>query len=184
MRREWFQKIFKDRSLDKIFKVINLWRKGHLLVDLEKIWEISDADPDNIIEHDFQPQKRTRISLGRFLNHDLSLIAQFWGALAVCYEVLFIPAPNEGLKLLLQQLPPCTREGVSSQEQLEWLNALGGVDRVLSHELSKIWINAGQTQKSGRYIRNQVRFWREKRQSIPVVVEGQYRVALESILNL
>jgi len=183
--REWYRDIFKNNiPLDKVFAVIKLWRSGFPIIELEKLWESVDFNPHTRIEEPFIPQKKTRIDLGRFLNHNLSLIAQFWGAFAVCYEVLFNPSPKEPLKLLLQRLPACTREGVKKQEELEWLYAIGGVDRVLAHSLARIWETKGYGQKSGQYIRNQVKFWRKGHQSIPIIIDGQDRQALQSALGL
>jgi hypothetical protein len=168
--RKWYRKLVKTLELEKIFSTILLWRSGLPMIQLEKNWQ-----PDQVSE------KRNRIALGKFINHQLSLFAQFWGALAVCYEEVFGLHDRERLGLLLQQLPTFTREGVSSLAQLEWLRAIGGLDRVLAHELVKVEGIATVGQSS---IRHQVRRWRERQQVLPTQLDEKYSIALRGVLNL
>jgi hypothetical protein len=101
-------------------------------------------------------KKQTRIQVGRFINHKLSLYAQFWGALAVCYESIH-GTQQDNFGRLLQSLPTFTREGVSSTLQLHWLYALGRLDRVLAHEIAQVWEIIERPQESIPYLRSQLR---------------------------
>ena len=131
----------------------------------------------------FYPGKSTRIDCGRFRRQKLPVFAQCWGALAVCYEAERGLARNENLGFLVQELPAFIREGVSSISQLEWLHAIGGVDRVLAHELARVWSEVDSSPTSGRKIRNVVKRWRKKQDLIPTQLEDKFRRALEGVFG-
>jgi hypothetical protein len=186
--REWYKKLQSDDSpkdipLEKIRSTISLWRMGSPIVELERNWEQIDQPEENRGTGGFNPSKSTRIDCGRFRRQKLPLFAQFWGALVVCYQVERGLTGNENLKLLLQKLPAFIREGVSSIEQLEWLHAIGGVDRVLAHKLAKVWAEASRSSTSEREIRNTVKKWRNRQQLLPDQLDGKYRRALEGVFG-
>lgn len=169
--RKWYARLMNDVgtgvNLETIFSTISLWRSGAPIVEIEKKWQ-----SDKI------PEKQSRIKVGKFLNHRLSAFAQFWGALAVCYEELFGLYATDMLGLLLRRLPVFVREGVSSWEQLEWLHAIGDLDRVLAHQLSHVGLTGDQGS-----IRSQVRSWK-RGNPIPRELDEQCRLALGGALDL
>lgn len=159
----------EDTDLEKILSTILLWRSGSQMARMEDGWRSEDAG-----------EKKNRIELGEFLNHRLSLFAQFWGALAVCYEEIYGVYDRDTLGLLLQRLPTFVREGVSSLDQLHWLYAIGGLDRVLAHKLA-----ATLDRIAGRsHIRRQVWNWKRGRETLPSGLDEQHRLALAGALDL
>ncbi|RLC74480.1 MAG: hypothetical protein DRJ03_25425 [Chloroflexi bacterium] len=172
LHRGWYTKLLEDAylqstGLGRIFSVVSHWRLGSPLSQLETVWRLEGVS-----------EKKNRINLGRFLNHNLSLFAQFWGALAVCYEEVFGIYEYGVSGTFMKNFPVFIRRGVLSLEQLEWLRAIGGLDRVLAHKLSET------LPLSSNQIRNQVWNWRKGRQLIPRNIEEPYKMALSEALNL
>jgi hypothetical protein len=170
--RKWYVRLMSDAGSDvdlkTVFSTIFLWRSGAPMAEIETEWQSGRTS-----------EKQSRIKLGKFLNHRLSAFAQFWGALAVCYEELFGSYTTDMLGMLLKGLPVFIREGVSSWEQLEWLHSIGDLDRVLAHELSRVGdLTGGQT-----LIRNHVRNWK-RGHHIPRELDEHYRMALSGALDL
>ncbi len=93
-----------------MFLAIGKWRNGLPLVEIENSWILKTQERNN------------RITVGEFFNHKLSLIAQFWGSVSVCADLLY-PSQVTGL----EHLQIFTREGVTSIREMEWLDALGGM---------------------------------------------------------
>lgn len=148
--RVWYKSLFNNLNLDDMFLAIKNWRDGEPVDTIEQNWQLKRRDRDN------------KIAIGEFLNHKLSLIAQFWGALSVCADLLF-PDQNTGF----EHLQIFTREGVSSVKEMEWLDALGGIDRVLAHILAQNTPNEISDEDIRNYARNLVSRWNENRLAIP-----------------
>lgn len=128
VHRDWYSKLFgNDFDLERMFLTILSWREGSQIASLERIW-YSD-----------QSEKDLRLEIGALINQKLPLYSQFWGALAVCYEVLYGDTQQSRFGRLLRALPAFTREGVTSTLQLHWLYTLGGFDRVLAHNIADVW---------------------------------------------
>jgi hypothetical protein len=69
---------------------------------------------------------------------------------------------------------------------LEWLNRLGGLDRVLAHRLSDITSIQdipGDNHALSRYIRRRINRWKDGSEMIPVNLGTQEVGALRSVLN-
>ena len=118
-----------------------------------------------------------------FLTIEIPLIAQFWGTLAVCDEVLF---PGNEIRRPFEPFPTFVREGVNSMLTLEWFNQLGGLDRVLAHRLSSITANEKSPSDSrslSRYIRRRISRWKDNSEMIPVNLGNRETAALRSILD-
>ncbi|MBP7045198.1 MAG: DEAD/DEAH box helicase [Chloroflexi bacterium] len=170
--RAWYGKLFgTDFDLERMFQTISSWREGSPIASLERIW------------HSDQSERDLRLKVGEFINHKLSLYTQLWGALAVCYELLYGDIKQNEFGRLLRALPAFTRTGVSSTLQLHWLYALGGFDRVLAHEVAQIWQSLGREQESIPYLRDQLRRWRLEQQPWPSQVSLEYRAAINAIIR-
>lgn len=102
-----------------IMNVISTWRRGDPIRTLEII---APTDDD----------RRTRIRTGEYLNHSLSLLAQFWAIAPLSVDVLGIELNSADLR----HFAACVRDGVPDIDALIWLRALGGMDRVLATALS------------------------------------------------
>lgn len=167
--REWYRSLIGQISLEKIFSIIRLWRGGEPIAILEANWR-----PDELKIRD------NRINLGKFLNHQLSLITQFWGALAVCYEELYGPLNRNRLGVLLQQLPAFTREGVLTEGQLNWLSVISGTDRVLAHKLAALDDFDALNQTN---IRAFLTLWRNGSEKLPSGLDIEERKALQALID-
>lgn len=148
--RAWYTSLFNDINLDDMFLAIKKWRRGLPLFDIESEWIMKPQDRSN------------RIAVGDFFNHKLSLIAQLWGAVSICADLLY-PDRKTGL----EHLQIFTREGVTSVREMEWLDALGGIDRVLAHVLAQNTPNEVGDDDIREYARTSLRRWNENRLSIP-----------------
>ena len=169
--RPWYSKLMGNIELERMMSVISLWRAGAPIEEIESEFRLST----NI--------RKNRIDVGRFLNHRISLIAQFWGTLAVCDEVLF---PGNEIRRPFEPFPTFVREGVNSMLTLEWFNQLGGLDRVLAHRLSSITANENLPSDSrslSRYIRRRISRWKDNSEMIPVNLGNRETAALRSILD-
>ncbi len=167
--REWYRELIGQISLEKIFSTIHLWRKGEPIAILEGNWKSEETK-----------EKDNRINLGKFLNRQLSLIAQFWGALAVCYEELHGPLSRNSLGILLQQLPTFTREGVLTEGQLNWLSVISGIDRVLAHKLAALDDFETLSQIN---IQAFLRLWRDGSEKLPSGLDIEAQRALQAIID-
>lgn len=166
--RDWYKRfvadIDKNISLEKIKVLINLWRDGYALANIE-----SNVGLD-------------RKAVGKFISRKLSLFAQFWGALAVCYDELY---PDEQ-RNPFDQLQMCIREGVNSIQELIWLNHLGDLDRVLAHKLASIMSMdtvSSDRQSISKFVKERLRRWKQKRELIPIELSVDEVGALNSIFN-
>lgn len=169
--RAWYASLIGDLDLEPMFQVIRLWRESASLAQLEATWRIKPKT------------KANRIKIGEFLNHDLSLIAQLWGALAVCEElVLNLPTSNRSERVLAQ-MPTFVREGVGSLEELEWLRAIGGMDRVLAHEIARVvpWQSSFVDRRM--FVQGHLARWRRNHSNIPSGLIEPYRSALLGVLD-
>jgi len=163
--RTWYKSLFDNINLDDMFLAISKWRNGLPLSDIENGWTLKTQERNN------------RIAVGEFINHDLSLIAQFWGAVSVCADLLH-PDQVTGL----EHLQIFTREGVTSVREMEWLDALGGIDRVLAHILAQNTPSEITDDEVREYARSSLRRWNENRLSIPNEL-SQYVGALVSVFD-
>jgi hypothetical protein len=169
--RPWYSSLMKGIDSQRMMAVISLWRSGAPIVELEREFQLSTNE------------RKNRIETGKFLNHKISMIAQFWGTLAVCDEVLF---PDGDLRRPLEPFQTFVREGVDSLLALEWFNQLGGVDRVLAHRLASITVNQNLPNNSrslSRYIQRRINRWKDKSEIIPIELNNQETAALLSILD-
>jgi ERCC4-related helicase len=165
VNRAWYKSFFGDLNLDGTFLAISNWRIGLPLSNIEQNWTLKNSERDN------------RIAVGEFFNHKLSLIAQFWGAISVCVNLLY-PNQNTGF----EYFQTFTREGVSSVREMEWLEALGGIDRVLAHFLAQNTPVEILDDDMREYARSSLRRWNENRLSIPNEL-SQYVGALVSVFD-
>ncbi|HMR99096.1 MAG TPA: DEAD/DEAH box helicase [Anaerolineales bacterium] len=163
--RSWYKSLFNDLNLNDTFEAIKEWRDGLPMSKIEQKWGYKNQERAN------------RIAIGDFFNHNLSLIAQFWGAIGVCANLLF-PEQNAGF----EHLQIFTREGVSSVSEMEWLEGLGGIDRVLAHILAQNTPEEIADDDLRSYVRTTLRRWNEDRLSIPNEL-SQYTGALVSIFD-
>ena len=169
--RAWYSSLFGHGfDLGKMFLMISSWRAGNPISYLENIWNSGERE------------KQTRIQVGQFINHKLSLYTQFWGALAVCYESIH-NVQQDNFGKLLQALPAFTREGVSSTLQLHWLYALGRLDRVLAHEIAQVWEIIERPQESIPYLRSQLRRWYLDREPWPLPLAENHTIALKAVIS-
>jgi hypothetical protein len=169
--RQWYSGLIQNIDLQVMMSVISLWRAGATISEIEREFHLRTNE------------RRNRIDVGRFLNHKLSLIAQFWGTLAVCDDVLF---PGDEIRRPLEPFQTFVREGVDSMLTLEWLNRLGGLDRVLAHSLTNITPIEnipGDSRALSRYLRRRINRWKDGSEIIPLELGIQETGALRSILE-
>jgi hypothetical protein len=163
--RAWYKSFFEETNLDDMFLAIDKWRNGLPMFDIESSWILKEQERNN------------QIAIGEFFNHKLSLIAQFWGAVSVCADLLY---PNQITGL--EHLQIFTREGVTSIREMEWLDALGGIDRVLAHILAQNTPSEITDDDVREYARSSLRRWNENRLSLPNEL-SQYIGALVSVFD-
>lgn len=169
--RQWYSRLMGNIDLQRMMSIISLWRSGVPIVEIENEFRLNANE------------RKNRIDVGKFLNHKISLIAQFWGTLAVCDEILF---PGNEVRRPFEPFQTFVREGVDSMLTLEWLNQIGGLDRVLAHRLSNITSieNLPSDSRSiSRYIRRRINRWKDKSEIIPSALSNQEAAALRSILD-
>lgn len=165
--RQWFKTLFKDFTLEDIFPAIDLWRLGRPMVEIEQIWQYKPKE------------KQNRIYIGKFFNHTVSLLAQFWGALSILEELEFPEERNRPL----ENIQTFVREGVSTVAELEWLYQIGWIDRVLAHRLTQFTPDNLVNRERSRFIRGEFNRWRNNRNTIPIEMVGDELGALSSILD-
>lgn len=169
--RQWYSRLMENIDLQRMMSVISLWRAGETISEIEREFRLSPNE------------RKNRIDVGKFLNHKISLIAQFWGTLAVCDDILF---PGNELRRPFEPFQTFVRAGVNSMFTLEWLNRLGGLDRVLAHRLSRITPIQeipGDNRSISRYIRRRINRWKDGSEIIPIELGVQEAGALRSILE-
>lgn len=167
--REWYLGFFDRANLElpRLFAAIRQWRSGAPIRDIERDWQYRASDSAN------------QMAIGEFLNHKISLLAQFWGALSVCEEIVSqVPAGR-----FLENIQLYVREGISSVSQLVWLKRTGSVDRVLAHTLAESTPQDLDRQMLRFFVERQLGAWRENRGSIPAEISNEKLGALISILN-
>lgn len=169
--RRWFIKLMENHrlSLEAVMVCVKLWRSGATLAEIEMGWKSSGTEVST--------------KLGEFLNHQLSIFAQFWGALAVCDDSINEFAGNKVTDEIFRQVQTFVREGVTDLRQLEWLRALGGLDRVLAHKLAEFSIVPYEVMEIRRYVYQQMRLWHSNQKAIPPGLQEPYRGALIGVLN-
>lgn len=169
--KQWYSDLMQHIDLQRMMTVISLWRAGAHISNIENEFQLNNNE------------RKNRIDVGKFLNHKISLIAQFWGILAVCDEILY---PGTEIRRPFELFQTFVREGVNSTLTLEWLNRLGGLDRVLAHRLSNITSveNLPSDNRSlSQYIRRKINRWKDGSEVIPINLSTQEAGALRSILD-
>jgi superfamily II DNA/RNA helicase len=165
--RMWYQNLFENITQERLFEIIQSWRNGSSLHEIENQFPLA------------MNNRQSRIKIGKLLNHKFSMFAQFWGALSVCERIKYPGQRN----YFLNNIQSYIREGVSSITQLAWLNCLGGVDRVLAHQLSRFTPDGNGLEAINTLINEQYSSWRRNRRWIPNGVEEQELAALHSIFE-
>jgi superfamily II DNA/RNA helicase len=157
--RTWYlsflSEIHKKITLDNLRSVVDLWRSGAPLAKIENELNIGRTEKEN------------RINVGKLINQKISLIGQFWGALAVCDEILYPEERRRPFELA----QTFVREGISSLAELVWLNRIGGLDRVLAHRLAQLTpeqVILSDRQTLSRYVRRRLNQWRLREEIIPI----------------
>jgi hypothetical protein len=166
--RDWYKRFFgdtlKDFKINQLRTFINLWRAGSSIADIENKLNLD------------------RSVIGKFISRKLSLFAQFWGAIAVCDEELNMYDSRRPF----EHVQMCVREGVSSIQELVWLNHLGGLDRVLAHKLALVTpidVVSSDRRSISQFVKQRLKHWRQKRELIPVELSTEEVGALNSILD-
>ena len=167
--RTWYQGVFDGGRLDmqSLRNTIVQWRSGSQIHEIENDWRYRAQVGAN------------QIAIGEFLNHKIALLAQFWGALSVCEEIVF-PGPGERF---LENIQLYVREGVNSIAQFVWLKKTGGIDRVLAHALSQETPLDLDREQLRLYVDRQLNAWRANPATIPQEINNQKLGALVSILR-
>ncbi len=155
--RAWYNSLVGKADLADAFGRISAWRRGATLVEIEGAWPLKRKVGPN------------RIAVGEFVNHELPVYTQFWGALAVCESALYAESPEILDQSLLQKLPTFTREGVTSEIQYEWLGIMGKLDRVLAHRLADVVVAPDiEGRDRRRFLRDRLREWKYRPEAIPI----------------
>lgn len=168
--RNWYQGLMENIELDAMFSSIALWRNGVPLSQIERVWPLAGNIDD------------TRITIGEFFNHRISVFAQFWGAIAVCEALVYGDSPGLLDNSMLQKLPAYTREGVSTDLEHDWLRVIGGMDRVLAHKLAEIVVPRIEGHERRRYLRSRLREWKSTPQNL-LVQDDTVRQAILSVVG-
>lgn len=158
--RAWHRDLFAAHSQDTVLLAIREWRSGKSVSALERI---------------LVNGKVTRAHVGEFLNHQMSLLAQFWAAVPVAAEA-------RGRADVLEATRPyaaLVRDGVPTVDALVWLRALGGLDRVLAKGVAEAsplaTTSLPQKQRAARKLVTQ---WRSGRAAPP----SNFAIVLEDVL--
>ncbi len=167
--RNWYKSIFEEDNLDCVIIAIRLWRNGSPLNEIEKSW--------------LRSERNNTIKIGEFLRQKMSQLAQFWGALSVCSDLVLedldlVQNPDSFIPLT----QTFVREGVSSRLELEWLRRIGGLDRVLAHKLASISVVSDTPSELSRYVRQQLGIWRSNVAALPTALDELHLDALRGIL--
>lgn len=161
--REWQRRVLGEYSLDAVLGAAAQWRSAAPIYSLEQLLTRGDPVAD-------------RPRVGEFLNHEMSILAQFWAAIPVAAEVL----GRTDIAETTRPIPALVRDGVPNVDALVWLRNLGGVDRVLSRELSVLETlpggSLGNKQKSAR---RKLGLWRSGRERMPTAIALALAGALE-----
>lgn len=152
--RGWYSRLFDKKDLSDVLLVIKKWRQGETYSQIE----------DSLSWGRSENEKQVMVS--NFLNHDISLYAQFWGAFAICAEYVL---ESQQLKNQIARFQTYVREGVSSMVELEWLIRIGGLDRVLAHHLAEVMDTTFvDEQNPGVYIQRQIELWQSNKDILPI----------------
>jgi len=175
-QRRWYADLLRDADLRSMFNAISLWRRGAPLDTIESSWQFYTGARDR--------ERSNRINIGAWLNHGLPLLSQFWGALAACarMEQGTDVAQRSGIAFL-ERLSAFVREGVSSIYELEWLYALGGLDRVLAHSLASLVPAPVDPRASRAQVRRRLRRWGAERHLLEDELGQPVRAAVEGVLD-
>ncbi|MBL8078941.1 MAG: DEAD/DEAH box helicase [Anaerolineales bacterium] len=167
--RAWYQGVFDEGRMDMqaLRNTIVQWRSGAQIREIEQDWQYRPRAAAN------------QIAIGEFLNHKIALLAQFWGALSVCEEIVS-PLPAERF---LENIQLYVREGVSSIAQFVWLKRTGGIDRVLAHSLSQETPADMDRAQLRLFVDRQLNAWRANPATIPQEISNEKIGALTSILR-
>lgn len=168
--RSWLQSLLEKKELGDVILAIKKWRHG------ESYKQIEDALNWGRSENEKQ------INICKFFNHDISLYAQFWGAFAICAEYVL---ENQQIKNQIARFQTFVREGISNTVELEWLNKIGGLDRVLAHRLAENMDTSFiDEQNPGGYIQRQIELWQNRNDLIPIEITNlDLLKALYGVLN-
>ena len=169
--RDWCKELLNKIDLTQLLNAIQAWRTGIPLSSIESMFILSHASI-----------RGNRIAVGEYLNHKMSVMAQFWGALSVCAEVLGIASPLDQNATSLARAQTFVREGVESVEELEWLRAIGNLDRVLAHILADETSSLRRNLDIRQFVRNQIDSWQAFPDRIPSGLEN-YRDAIMGVLD-
>ena len=170
--RKWCETLLDGLDPAVLIKIVQLWRLGAPLRTVEATWPEPLAPLHS---------KKARLAVGRFLRQRLSLLTQFWGALAACYQQ--VHEGKDDLSTQLLALPVFTREGVDTFEKLEWLRVIGGVDRVLAHELANATAIVGKGSKSRKQIRTQISRWALGREPLPSRLSEPAKAGFQALVT-
>ena len=168
--RSWLQSLLGKKELKDIILAIKKWRHGESFKQIED--ELNWGRSEN----------EKQINISRFFNHDISLYAQFWGAFAICAEYVL---DNQPIRNQIARFQTFIREGVSNMVELEWLNKIGGLDRVLAHRLAEnIDTSIIDEQNPGGFIKRQIELWQNRNDLIPIEITNlDVLKALNGVLN-
>ena len=183
LSRQWCKDLLLQANLEAMFNGIRLWRNGAPYAEIERNWQLST---DRRVKSQEAKAKSNRIAIGKFFNHRVSLFAQFWGALAVCAEGVYGEGAYDG-QSSLSRLQAFVREGVSSVNELIWLQALGGMDRVLSRRMTFTIDSLPSEREARAYVRSFVRHWPDDSGPtiipLPLVLNAQFYSALNGAVE-
>ena len=173
--RAWYRNLMDgDRlNLGAIMSVVRSWRSGQTIAEIEAQWR----------ENGVGYQERTQhIELGSFLAHDLSIWAQFWGAISVCHELLS-EADGTAVDDTISSLQVFVREGVSSIQELGWLQAFDHLDRVLAHRLAANSVVPPNYQAIQSFVSQQLAMWSREPIFLPSALSEEERLALQAVIT-
>jgi len=169
----WYQSLvqrLKPRSPQAVVEAILAWCNGDPLASVIERFSINKRQAE---------QRRRSID---FLNHNLSLLSQFWSALAVCPE-----APDarcsEPTAVQLRRFPALVREGAVNLPQLVWLREIGSLDRVLAHSLAAEGEAYNNYRGQRGYVRTQLRQYHRNPATIPQDLRDIEKLGLRSALQ-
>lgn len=169
--RDWFirfRKLSPKKSFELVegFTAVKKWLSG-------TEWDAIAADFTNSFKNDL-------IYTGSFLNNALPQLAQFWGCLAVCENILFGPESHH-----FDLLQPFVRNGVDSKQKLIVLKEIGFSDRVLAHRITPYFDfdDEDSITELQKIVRQQLKIWKINNEILPPELTLDEVMALKSILS-
>jgi replicative superfamily II helicase len=168
--RSWLQSLLDRKKLSDVILAIKKWRHGESYKQIEDTLNWGRSENEK------------QINICRFFNHDISLYAQFWGAFAICAEYVL---ENQQTRNQIARFQTFVREGVSNMVELEWLNKIGGLDRVLAHRIAENMDTSFiDEQNPGGFIQRQIELWKNRNDLIPLEITNlDLLKALNGVLN-